>query len=506
MKAVSLNPRHERAQYQIALVKVGSDKTALVQEARQSLTAFLAAHPDDSEAMGALALADAKLGKKPEALNLLETLTEKDPANMRPAAMVVALYEAKGEPDVAKAIARDLSDRLPDSPDAAILRAQVSLGMDDIADADAQISRALALKRDFRPALQLRLRRELMNENRASAEKTTQELSKLPEKQTWGTYARLLFGEGNVDEGIAEFNRVLKEHRDEPDLRDQYSALLIGAKRNKEADAVIAATLAKNPKDQTALLQRTTTAIDEGNLNGATRDIKTLQRLKAFSPELTYQESRLSGARGEIIKQGDLLAEVLRSNPRMLRARLDLSSVLATSGRGKIALEILDQASANEKQTGEYIYYRNMALMSGSYEEARKSVDAALAMSRSPAFLYQDAILRVRNHDLAGARKSLEVAFRLAPADPNILNLLGEVMKRQNESAKYVAMVKDAAANNPKSALLQDTLGKQLEISGDRNGARAAFEAVRSAGDAARADEEIAYSDMRARERLLDRN
>ena len=213
-KAIRLNPKHEGAQYQMALVKVGSSRPEVVQEGKKTLSTFLAAHPGDAETMAPLALAEAKLGNKTEALKLLAAAEEKNPAKMRPAAIIIGFYAAKGDVETAKQLARGLAERLPNSPDAAILRAQVSFAMRDFGDADAQISRALALKRDFRPALQLRLRRELMSQNRDAAEQTTQELARLPEKESWAAYARLLFAENKTDQGVAEFKRVLKEHGD----------------------------------------------------------------------------------------------------------------------------------------------------------------------------------------------------------------------------------------------------------------------------------------------------
>jgi tetratricopeptide (TPR) repeat protein len=308
----------------------------------------------------------------------------------------------------------------------------------------------------------------------------------------------LLFAEKKIDQGMAEFNRVLKEHGDTQDLRDEYSALLISARRDREAQTIVSATLAKDPKDKAALLQRTMIEIDLGNLDAAVKDVKTLQDLKALSGQLTYQQSRIFAARGETLRQGDLLAEAIRTDPRLLSARLELSRLLAATGHAKNALEILDQANTSEKRTAEYDFYRNMALMSaGDWDEARKGVDAALAKSPSAGFLNQDAMLRVRNHDLAGARKSLDVAFHLAPGDPTTLDLLGKVMKQQNEGGGYVAMVREAAAKNPGSALLQNSLGAQLEGIGDARGARAAFEAARAAGDVGTSEAELALLDIR---------
>jgi tetratricopeptide (TPR) repeat protein len=510
-KAVSLNPKHEGAQFEMALVKVGSNKPEIVQEAKQVLTAYLATHPDNLDAMGSLALAEAKLDNKAEALKLLEAAAEKTPDDMHAASMVVALYAAMGDVNAAKDVAHELAERQPNSPAAATLRAQVSLATRDTADADAQISRALALRRDFRPALELRLRRELMDRNSASAEETTQELAKLPEKRTWSAYGRILFAEKKIDQAMAEFNRVLKEHNDNAEIRDEYSALLTGAGRRKEAEAVIAGTLVKNPKDRSALLQRATLEIDKGDLDAATKDVKTLQGMKASSPQLSYQQARIFGARGESVQQGDTLADLLKTNPRFLAARLDLARVMLASGKARNSVTLLEQASAPEKRTAEYVFYHNMALMAaGDWDEASKNVAAALAALRSPGFLYQDALVKTHNKDLPGARKSLEAAFQMEPGNALTLSLLGNIMRQQGEGPKFLAMVKEAAAKHPDSAILENVLGRQLAGRGDAAGAKAAFEAAKADGDAANAEIELAALDIRAgaidkaRQRLLD--
>jgi Flp pilus assembly protein TadD len=236
-------------------------------------------------------------------------------------------------------------------------------------DADAQISRALTLQGDFEPALELRLRRELVLHDQPGAEQTTQELAKLPDKRRWSLYARMLFAERKYDEGAAEYERVLKEHGDDPGIRDEYAAMMMAAGRLKLAEAIIASTLAKAPKDGGALLQRATIEIAARNTDGAAKDIKTLLDMKALSPALSYQQSRLAAAHGDMVAQGSLLADVLRQNPRLFRARLDLAELLYSTGKGRDALSILEQADAGEKSTAEYLFHHNMALMaSGDWE------------------------------------------------------------------------------------------------------------------------------------------
>lgn len=498
-KAVAVDPKHEAAQYQVALFEVGSNRPEEIAAAKDVLQKYSTAHPKDAVPVGAMAVAAAKLGEKDEVKQLLSSALTKDPTQLRPASVVVAIFSAEGDVATAKTIARGIADQLPNSPDAAILRAQVSLAMEDTDDADAQISRALALKPDFQPALLLRLRREMMSSDTQSAEETTRELAKLPEKRTWSAYARLLFSEGKADEGTAEFERVLKDHDNAAELRDEYAGVLILAGRRKQAEAIVAGTLAKSPKDLSALLERATLEIDSGNNSGAATDLKTLIDLKALSAPLSYQQSRLAAAQGDRVRQGDLLADTLRRNPRLFGARLDLADLLTASGKARNALTTLEEANTGEKKTVEYVFHHNMALIAAhDWVSARKGVDAGLAMVRSAGFLYQDGLLRVQSHDLTGARKSLEASFEAEPANPLTSPLLAELMREQGDSQKFAAMLRSAIQKNPGSIPLQNALGNQLAMLGDRAGARSAYEIARAAGDVPGADVSIARIDAQS--------
>ncbi|MDE3199182.1 MAG: tetratricopeptide repeat protein [Acidobacteriota bacterium] len=510
-QVLTIDPKHQASQYQLALLKVGASKLDLVEEGKDVVIGWIANHPGDADAIASLGLAEAKLGNRQEALKHLEAAAAKDPKTLRIASLVIAVYAAKGDDDAAREVARDLADRLPNSPEAAVMRAQVSLATHDVPDADAQLSKALSLKHDYRPALQLRLRRELMDGNAGAAEETTKQLAQLPEKRMWGAYARVLFSENRIEQGKAEYERVIREHNDDPDLRDDYASTLVTAGRPKAAEDVVTGTLQSHPKDAAARMIRTILEVDRGDYASADKDIKALKDEKALSPQLTYREARLFAARGDLTKEGDLLTQVLQQDPRFLSARLELARVMIAGNKARNALDILDQAPEAQKKTAGFVFERNTALLAaGEFDEARKQVDEALHSARLPGFLYQDAILRAQKNDLAGARKSLDEAFASAPADPLILSMLGQVMKLQGQSAQYVALVKEAAAKNPGSAALQNTLGNALLTSGDNGGARAAFESASAKGDVTSSEVELALMDLRAgsaakaRERLTD--
>src|ERR1035437_7828651 len=123
-KAATVDPKHEGARYHVALFEVSSKNPEHVLAAKQVLEKYSAGHPNDVEPVGALALAEAKLGNKEEALRLLKMAVTRDPSHLRAPSAVIALYTAKGDEATAKEIARSISEHLPNSPDAAILRAQ----------------------------------------------------------------------------------------------------------------------------------------------------------------------------------------------------------------------------------------------------------------------------------------------------------------------------------------------------------------------------------------------
>lgn len=497
-ETLRVTPNHLGSRYQIALLRIYSNDFSRAEEAKKTVEEYLAQNPGNPEAAGALAVVEAQLGHPDDALKMLEASAVKNAdVALRSASGMVQYYASKGDIEGARKLSQRMTELLPKSAEAAVLQAQVALATKDGDLADREIARALSLKKDFLPAMQLQLRRQLMAGNTTGAEETTKGLSKLKDRVLWTAYARMLFAEKKFEQGEKEFERVLQEHKDDPGVRNEYAEILLSAGKTKEAAAVIEKTLEKNKKDRTALLMRVSLQIDQGKFDDASRDIKQLLEMKAFSAQLSYQQARIFAARHEILKQGDLLTEALRYNPRFFIARLELAQLLIGAGKAKAALGVLDQAAPNEQLSLEYRYYRNAALLSsGDDAQARKDVDASLAILKSPGFLYQDAILKGRAKDFAGARKSIEAAFALAPTEPGVLGLLGELSRQQNDSPKFIAMLRDAIAKNPQSSLLHITLAQQLVITGDKAAARAELESAKKMGDILNAEMDLAQLDM----------
>jgi len=304
-------------------------------------------------------------------------------------------------------------------------------------------------------------------------------MSRLPGHNNAAAYAIFLFAGNRPQEGIAEFERVLQAHPDDIALRNRYSALLMTFGRRKDAERIVDGTLGRQSKEPGALLQQTALYVDAGNVEAAARNVQLLLSMDKTSPLLSYQQARIAGARGETANERAFLAQAVDQDANFLQARVDLARLLLAAGNATDASALLQEAPSPNQHTPEFLYMRTAILLAtGDDRSARSAVDAELATGRNPAFLCQDAVLKDRSGDAAGAEQSLKEAFGKAPDNPEVLTLLGGVMKRRGQAERFQEMVKEAAAKNPEAAQLHRTLAALLAERGDVTGAIAAIRAA----------------------------
>jgi len=117
----------------------------------------------------------------------------------------------------------------------------------------------------------------------------------------------------------------------------------------------------------------------------------------------------------------------------------------------------------------------------GQKAEARQRIDQVLAPAKIPEALLQDAVLKMGQKDYAGARASAEGALSQNPEDVRALNVLMQSYSAQNQVQTGLQKVREHASKEPSSAAVQQYLGQLLAATGDRAGARKAFEAAKAA-------------------------
>jgi predicted Zn-dependent protease len=128
------------------------------------------------------------------------------------------------------------------------------------------------------------------------------------------------------------------------------------------------------------------------------------------------------------------------------------------------------------------IVQTNWALYAqGNFIEMRQGVDRGLALDRTPDLMFQDALLKLRNGDLATGRAALAEILKNHPDNVSVLDVLTQTYLAENKRPEALAIARQFANDHPKSAPLQEFLGMVLVNTGDLTGARAALEMANAA-------------------------
>src|ERR1017187_2003186 len=128
----------------------------------------------------------------------------------------------------------------------------------------------------------------------------------------------------------------------------------------------------------------------------------------------------------------------------------------------RAALQTLEGAPEKEKGKAGYVLARNWALMANGDPGARKAVETALAAARVPETLLQDAVIKLRAGNLAGARDDLEQVLKIDPEDLRALSTLVQIHISQKQPAAALEKIRQCVVLRPNSAKLQIFLGTWL--------------------------------------------
>ena len=127
-----------------------------------------------------------------------------------------------------------------------------------------------------------------------------------------------------------------------------------------------------------------------------------------------------------------------------------------TANNPSAALATLDGAQQAQKNTLRYLLVHNWALIAaGKGDEARRGVDSALAVAKTPEALLQDGLLKLAKQDFAGSRAALEQALNATPEDLRPLTLLVQSYVAQKQIPAATERIRQAVAKRPKSLALQ---------------------------------------------------
>ena len=475
-----INPKHRGAQLKLAELMATSQDKPTLEKSEQMAQSVLSAKPDDPEALDALALAEFRLGKQGDAEQHLEQALEHSPAHLKSALGLAQIKIRQGDMAGAEAVLKKAAAQKPVSSDAVVALGEFYRIAKKPADAQKQFEQALEINPKNGPALLDLAQAQYTAGQKDAAEKTLVRLSALPDARFKPLHAIYLFQTDRKDAAVAEFEKLYKDSKDRS-ARSRLVAAYVATGKIPEAEKVLASALDKNPKDTEALLQRAEISIRQRKYQAAEKDLTTTLQ---FQPDLAighYMMSKVQLGLGRPYNQRQELGQALRLNPNLLQVRVEMAQMLIGQKDAKGALDLLDRAPAQQKNTLAILVQRNWALLAlGQRDEAEKNVDAALAKVRAPDLLTQKAILDLQSKKNADGRALLGEILKRNPQDFRALNLLGESYLMEKQPLVAVQKIREYAAQRPQSSTMQVFVGEWMARAGKPDDARTAFEAART--------------------------
>ena len=481
-KATDLNPKHTGAQLKLAELMTTSRNKEVLEDAQKRVLGVLAALPDDVEALDVLAVTELRLGKPESAEAHLEQALRKSPTHLRSSVALAQVRLARKDVAGAEQVLIQAAAQAPKSPEPRVYLGAFYLAQGKTAEAEQQFRQALVIDPKNGAAL---INLGAMQEKAGQtdqAEQTYRQVAALPEKQYKPIHAQFLYRSGKRDQAVAEFEKLAAADPADRNLRSELVSAYLAMNRAGDAEKVLTAALKKNGLDVDALLQRSRIYLGSGKYDEAKADLIRVLHFRSGSAEAHYLLAKVGQAKEDTASQKQELGEALRADPKYLPARIDLAQLLLANRDWQSTLHLLDETPQDQKGAVAIVTKRNWALLGLDQKaEARKGIDLVLATVKAPEALLQDAVLKFDQKDYAGARASAEGVLSQNPEEVRALDLLVRSYAVQKQLPIGVQKAKEHALRQPTSAAVQQFLGQLLAATGDRAGARQAFEAAKAA-------------------------
>jgi len=481
-KAAELNPKHTAAQLKLAEMMSTSRSKPVLEEAQRRTQDVLKLLPEDADALNVLAVTELKLGQPASAEAHLEEALQKSPSNLKSSVALARTRLARKDVAGAEEALKQAAAQAPKSPEPRVYLGGFYQALGRTPEAEQEFRRALEIDPKHGPALLALGAIQVRAGHPEQAEQTYRLVAALPLKQYKPIHALYLFQSGKSAQAVAEFEKLAKDDPADRNLRTYLVRAYLATNRVGDAEKVLTAALKKNGLDTDAMLQRSRIYLASGKYTEAETDLHQVLHFRNDSAEAHYLLSKVGQGHADTTVQKDELGQTLRLDARLLAARIDLARLLLANRGAQAALQLLDEAPQDQRLSVAIVVQRDWALLAlGKKAEARKGIDQLLATGKVPEALLQDAALRLSDKDYAGARASADKELSQNPDDVRALNLLVQTYAAQKQLPAGLQRARDHALLHPASGPVQLFLGEMLSTTGERAGARKAFQAALAA-------------------------
>ena len=367
---------------------------------------------------------------------------------------------------------QDLATAFPDLPEAkfAIAQAALAAGQDPLAL--VQVREAASMRPDWELAALFEARLLQKTSVSAARERLAAYLKRNPKaREARMSYARALVAEQKLPEAHAEFQRLLTEFPDNPDVVYAVGLLAFQLNDYPAARQSLERLLTMNFRDRNTLrLYLGQIAEEEKKLPDALR----------WYGEVTLGEQYLNAQlryAQVLAKQGNL--EGARSHLRQIGAAnaqqkgqlvLAEAALLRDAKREREAFDLVAGALGEQPDNPDLLYdYAMLAEKIDRIDAMETSLRKLIVLRPDHAHAYNALgySLADRNQRLPEAKQLIEKGLSLAPNDAFILDSMGWVFYRMGDNKTAIEYLRRAFAMRP-DAEIAAHLGEVLWANGER--------------------------------------
>jgi tetratricopeptide (TPR) repeat protein len=496
------NPR-EAAQYYQGAIDSNSDNararaalgrlylfSGAPDRAMELIKPALVTHPEDAGLLTVRAAAYLQLKDQDSALADAEHAVILAPSNEDSIAVLAGIYNAKQQTQNARELLESAVKRIPGSVDLRLALAQLYSGLGMEPQVEALLIELVKLK-PAEKAHRLRLAQYYARLNHTDeAERVLREAIKtLPgdrdlktglidflvarrgrevaakeldqmiaadPKDYQLTLVQAQFYEQGKDDGRAEAIYKALIAKADPDAaaitaRNRLAALRIQSKDPLGAEKLLAEVLAKNPRDNDALVLRGNLALAEKDQKTAIIDLRAVLRDQPNAIGVMRSLARAHLANGEPALAEETMRRAVDVDPKDYAARLDLGQLLAQLGKPDQAKPVIDELVKQRPDNVTALDTQfKIAMAMNNHQAAKISADALVSIDPKAAlgYFYQG--------DVAESEKRLNEALRLyesaAETQPDAaepMQAVARILVKLNREPEALKRLDDSATRFP---------------------------------------------------------
>jgi tetratricopeptide (TPR) repeat protein len=508
--AIDVNPDHVQARANLSRVYVFA---GMPDKAMEVVEPGLAKHPDDADLLVSRGAARVQLKDTAGAVADAERATQLAPGNENAVALLASLYRQTDSPQKAVGLLEKATARIPQSVDLRLVLASLYASLNDADKAKSTLREIVRLKpANVAYRVQLALLHARLKETDEAQRVLREGVDQMPKDRGMKlAYVDFVAAQRGLPEGEKALREFIAAAPEDYDLqlslgnlqerqvdtkaaeatyrkiadtagekpqglsaRTRIAALLVRDRKPDEAGKLIAEVLAKNPRDNDALILRGNLALERGDAASAITDLRAVLRDQPEAVGVMRVLARAHMANDEVALAEEHLRKAMSLAPADTSIRVELVQFLTRTRRTEQAIALAEEtvkaapSDVAARETLARIY-----LGTNQLDKARTAAEDLKILRPDLAVGYYIAGSVAANQKrLDDARKDLSRALELQPSAMDALTALTRLDVTSGQTPAAIARVQSLVSADANNSLARNMLGElQLSV---RNYAAAA--------------------------------